>query len=135
MNFATPVNYRYAMNLKLSQIHGEAPTAVIFPSVEDIVFSSREFKEFDEAVNSANMFVSEMTRTVNVMAKLEKYKMISEVNPKFTGKETISKDWDSNEVAKLWIIDALRHEKFPGPMLAVGLTQILEVPQDMVPLM
>ena len=135
MNLATPVNYRYAMNLKLSQVLGEAPIASLFPSIEDIVFSSREFKEFDEAVNSANLFVSEMTRTVNGMAKVEKYKMISEVNPKFTGKETISKDWASNEVAKLWIIDAIRQEQFPGPMLAVGLTQILEVPQECVLLM
>ena len=135
MNFASPMRYRYAMNLKLNQVQGEAPTDVFFPSIEDMVFSSREFAEFDEAVNSANLFVSEMTRTVNGMAKIEKYKMISEVNPKFTGKETISKNWDSNEVAKLWIIDAIRQEKFPGPMLAVGLTQILEVPQELVPLM
>jgi hypothetical protein len=135
MNFATPVNYRYAMNLKLNQVHGTAPTQPFFPSIEDIVFSSREFREFDEAVQSANMFVAEVTRTANDMAKLEKYKMISEINPKFTGKETISKNWDSNEVAKLWIIDAARQEKYPGQMLAVGLTQILEVPQELVPLM
>lgn len=131
MTLSTPTKYRYAMNLKMSQI-GETPANVLFPHVEDLVINSKHFDEFDHAVKSANELVGELTGTLNTSVKLEKYKMISEINPKFTGKETISKDWGSNEVAKLWIVDKIRQETTPGPILAVALAQLLEVPGEPV---
>jgi predicted choloylglycine hydrolase len=131
MMFATPVRYRYATNLKLSSI-GRTPVSSVFPNIEDIVMSSREFTDFNEAVTSANEFVAELTVSMNTATAADKYKMISEINPRFTGKETISKDWADLEVAKLWIIDAVRQASHPGPMLAVALTQLLEVPETPV---
>lgn len=131
MQLTTPTKYRYATNLKLSQI-GETPVNMFFPSVEDMVMSSREFSDFEEAVSSANEFVAELTLNINVCAGVGKYKMISEINPTFSGKETISKDWAPDEVAKLWIIDAVKQAARPGPMLAVALTQLLQVPLDPV---
>lgn len=133
MTLTTPVRYRYAMNIKLSQV-GVTPATTLFPNVEDMVLSSRHFDEFDKAVESANELVAEITSTLNTSVSLEKYKMISEINPKFTGKETISKDWANNEVAKLWIVDKIRQEKQPGPILAVALAQLLEVPGEQVSL-
>lgn len=131
MTFSTPTKYKYAMNLKLSQI-GATPANLLFPHVEDMVLSSKHFEEFDHAVKSANELVGELTVTLNESVKIEKYKMISEINPKFTGKETISKDWGTNEVAKLWIVDKIRQETMPGPILAVALAQLLEVPGEPV---
>jgi hypothetical protein len=131
MTHTTPTKYRYAMNLKMSQI-GSTPANVLFPHVEDLVLSSKHFEEFDHAVKSANELVGELTSTLNTSVKREKYKMISEINPKFTGKETISKDWENNEVAKLWIVDKIRQETMPGPILAVALAQLLEVPGEAV---
>lgn len=128
-----PVRYRYAMNIKLSHV-GKTPANLLFPSVEDMVLSSKHFEEFDKAVDSANNLVAEITSTLNTSVELDKYKMISEINPKFSGKETISKDWGNNEVAKLWIIDKIRQETQPGPMFAVALAQLLEVHDEPVAL-
>lgn len=133
MTTTTPVKYRYAMNIKLSQV-GVTPANALFPNVEDMVLSSRHFDEFNVAVESANELVAEITTTLNTSVAIEKYKMISEINPKFSGKETISKDWGNNEVAKLWIVDKIRQEKQPGPILAVALAQLLEVPGEPVSL-
>lgn len=129
-----PTKYRYAMNIKLSQV-GKTPANSVFPSVEDMVLSSKVFEEFDKAVQSANELVAEVTATLNTSVAIDKYKVISEINPKFSGKETISKDWANNEVAKLWIIDKIRQEaNSPGPIFAVALAQLIEVPGDPVSL-
>lgn len=119
------------MNLKMNQVNN-TPANLLFPSIEDMVVSSKHFDAFDEAVESANEFVGEMTNTLNTCAQLDKYKMISEINPKFTGKETISKDWANNEVAKLWIVDKIRQETGGGPIHAIALAQLLEVSGDPV---
>jgi hypothetical protein len=95
-----------------------------------MIISSKHFEDFDLAVQSVNALVAELTATLNTSAEELKYKMISEINPKFSGKETISKDWGNNEVAKLWIIDDLRVQK--TPMFAVALAQLLEVQGDPV---
>lgn len=128
-----PIKYRYAMNLKLSQV-GRTPAAALFPHVEDMVLNSRHFEVMDDAVKSANELVHELTLTLNNSVQQDQYKMISEINPKHSGKETISKDWGSQEIAKLWIIDHIRQQKNPGPIFAVALAQLLEVPSEPVQL-
>jgi hypothetical protein len=118
--------YKYAMNIKLGAIEATAVTK-LFPSVEDLIIASRQFEKLEEAVDSANRLVSEFTQSLNVAASAEKYKMVSEINPRFTGKETISTDWSEGEVAKLWIYDKAMHEKKPAHILAVALAQLLEI--------
>jgi hypothetical protein len=131
MTLSTPIKYRYAMSMKLSQL-GATPANFLFPHIEDLVISSKHFEEFDDAVKSVNALVDELTGVLNTSMKFEKYKMISEINPKFSSKETISKDWGNTEVAKLWIVDKIRQETTPGPILAVALAQLLEVPGEAV---
>lgn len=133
MNIA-PIMYKYAMNIKLSMVE-PSPMTIVFPHVEDMVLSSRKFDKLDDAVDSANRLVGEITSTLNLAVSSEKYKMVSEINPKFTGKETISKDWGANEVAKLWIYDKVSHEakkEAKGNILAIALAQLLEIPGDPV---
>lgn len=131
MMLATATKYKYNTNVKLSQIHGSSPAHTVFPNIEDMVMSSRNFDDFQEAVDSANAFVAELATVINGPNQ-DKFKMLSEVNPKFTGKETISKDWGPDEVAKLWIIDSARQDRANGPMLAIALTQLLEIQDDHV---
>lgn len=122
------MTYQYVMNAKLSQI-GNTPMISLFPNVEDIIMSSKSFDEFDDAVNSANAFCMEFTKTANTAVKAERYSIISEINPKSTGQETISKTWAVNELAKIWVVDKIRREQNPGPIHAVSLTQIIEIPE------
>lgn len=131
MMLATTKKYKYAANVKLSQIPGASPAHAVFPNIEDMVMSSRHFDDFQEAVDSANGFVAELTSVINGPNQ-EKFKMLSEINPRFTGKETISKDWGPNELAKLWIVDSARQEKGGGPILAIALTQLLEIQDEHV---
>lgn len=121
------MTYQYVMNAKLSKI-GNTPATSLFPNVEDIIMSSKTFEEFDDTVNSANAFCTEFTLTANKAAGVERYGMVSEINPKNSGQETISKQWAMNELAKIWVVDKLRQAEKPGPVNAVSLTQIIELP-------
>ena len=134
MTTTSPTLYKYAMNIKLSSVE-PSPMNLVFPHIEDMVLSSRKFDKLEEAVDSANRLVGEITGTLNLAVSGEKYKMVAEINPRFTGKETISKDWGANEVAKLWIYDKILHEAKKGTtgnILAIALTQLLEIPGDSV---
>ena len=129
-----PIVYKYALNVKLSQVPAKTPLNATFPSVEDLVISSRKFDKFEDAVQSANKLVSSVATALNIAVEKEQFKMISEINPRFSGKATISQDWGSNEIAKLWIVDDLRtaEQKAKG-IRAVGLGQLLEIPGEPVP--
>ncbi len=127
-----PPMYRYAMNVKLNQIQGQTLVSSVFPSVEDVAFNSRDFEKFEEAVESTNALVAELTKSLNVAVKLDQYVSMSELNPKLTGKETLSKDWALNEMAKVWIIDQIAQKTKPGPIRAVGLAQLMEVQGESV---
>lgn len=122
------VKYRYSMSLKIGHLVGRTPIQSVFPNPEDIIISSKHFDEFEQAVTSANALVTEMALNVNASINEERYGLISEVNPSRSGQETISKDWGDAELVKLWVIDKIHREENPGPIKAVGLAQILEVP-------
>ena len=127
MSYTEPTKYRYAMNVKLNQVAGATLVSEVFPSVEDVAFSSRDFDKFEEAVDSTNTIVAEVSKALNRAVRVEQYGVISELNPKITGKETISKDWGANEMAKVWIVDQIAQKATPGPIRAVGLAQLLEI--------
>jgi hypothetical protein len=102
---------------------------LLFPNVDDLVISSRAFKEFEEAVTSMNNIMTELTETMNKELGEEKFGLISEINPAQTGKNTISKQWAENEIAKLWIVDRKKRETDPN-MIATGMAQLLELRAD-----
>ena len=127
---AQPTLYAYSMKIKLSSV--QAPTASLFPSAEDMVLSSRKFDALENAISSANVLVSGIMNTLNTNTP-EKYKMVTEVNPKFSGSEAISEDWAPNEVAKLWIYNRAEYDtRKTGKILAIGLAQLIEVTGDPV---
>lgn len=122
-------SYIYTMSVKLSQIKF-TKAAEVFPSVEDFMVSSVKFTKFEEAVASTNAFVNEVTQSLNAAAKMEKFKMLSEINPAFSnGQETLTKTWGSNEIAKVWIIDKIKHESQPAEaqIVAIGLAQLAQI--------
>lgn len=129
-----PIEYKYALNVKLSQVPALTGLSNMFPSVEDLVISSRKFEKFEEAVMSANSLVNGITASLNAAVEKQQFKLVSEINPKHTGKATISRDWGGNEVAKLWIVDDLKPKGNDGAIRAVGLAQLLEVHAESVSL-
>jgi hypothetical protein len=128
MTFTEPATYKYAMNVKLNQVQGVTAVGMIFPHIEDLMISSRTFDKFEEAVDSTNLLVAELTKSLNAAVNVEQYNVLSELNPKLTGKETLSKDWGSNEMAKVWIVDQIAQKTTPGPLRAVAIAQLLEIP-------
>lgn len=135
MTTIEPIQYKFAVNVKMSQVPAKTPFSDLFPHVEDLVISSRKFEKFEEAIARANKLITGMTAALNVAVDKQQFKMVSEINPRFSGKPTISQEWMLNEVAKLWIVDEARSKMDKqGGMRAVALTQLLEVPGDPVPL-
>lgn len=125
------VLYKYAVNVKLSSISCDLPLSEVFPSVEDLVITSRSFDNFNDAVQSANQLLTNVTSMLNSAVGVKQYGMVSEINPQHSGQKTISHEWATNEIAKLWIIDELRtpEQKAKG-MRAVGLGQLLRFSGD-----
>lgn len=124
--YAEPLKYKYIMNVKLSHVKGSTLINSVFPKVEDLMLSSKMFDEFEPVLNSLNSLNTELTMSLNKAANEERYGILSEINPARSGQETISKDWDTNEVAKVWIIDKIAQQEKPGPIKAISLAQILE---------
>lgn len=132
MNGTDSPKYRYAMSVKLTQIKGSTLIATLFPHAEDMLMNSRDFDLFDDAVNSTTKLVTDVKDSLNLAVASEQFGIMSELNPKLSGKETISKEWATNELAKVWIIDQVEQLKNPTALKAVGLAQLVEVPGSTV---
>lgn len=118
-------HYRFGANVKLNHIGSSTGLNELFPNIEDVMMSSRTFDLFEDAVASMNGVMSEITTSINGAVGSEKFKIMSEINPKFSGNPTVSKDWASPEIAKVWIVDGTK--EFEGAIEAVGLAQLMEV--------
>lgn len=128
-----PTLFRHTTNVKLSQI-SKTLVNCVFPNVEDLIASSKSFDILEGAIKSATDLVTEITTSLNMSIGEDRYGIVSELNPSHSKQETISKDWAENEIAKIWVIDKIHRNQNPGPIKAVGLTQILEFKGDPVPL-
>lgn len=129
-----PIKYRYSMNVKLAYTGGQTLVNSVFPNVEDLVLTSKLFEEMDAALHSVNLLTTEVVMSLNMGVREERYGIMSEINPKHTNEETLSKEWSDNEIAKVWIIDKILQKEKPGPIKAVGLAQVLEVQTDPIAL-
>lgn len=124
-----PIKYQYAMNLKLSYIGNATLVSEVSPNVEDMIINSKKFDTAKEAIASANALVAEVMQTLcTVSSKV--FSTTTEINPKFSGKSALSKEWHQHEIAKLWIFD--KQQKTPGPTVAIALVQLVESPEQEV---
>ena len=128
-----PILFKFAVNVKMSQVPTKTGISTMFPHVEDLIISSRKYDKFEDAISGANKLISGMTAALNAAVEKPQFKMVSEINPRFSGKTTLSQEWGLNEIAKLWIVDEERTKEKKG-MRAVALTQLLEVHGDPVSL-
>lgn len=123
-----PMMYKYALNLKASAVPAKTGLNTVFPHLEDLVVSSRKFDKFEDAVTSANQLVAQLAASLNQAVQTTQFRTVSEINPKHTGKPTLSTEWGMNEVAKLWIVDDFKSKDLKnGQIRAVALAQLLEV--------
>jgi hypothetical protein len=127
-----PIQYRYSMNVKLNAVKGRTLVNSVFPNVEDLMLTSKDFENLDQAVQSANLLNTEIVLSLNEAVREERYGILSEINPKHSNQETISKDWGPNEIAKIWIVDKIAQKENPGPIKAVALAQVVETHTESV---
>lgn len=128
MTTIEPIKYKYGLNLKLN--HAGVKTAVnqVFPSVEDLMVSSTKFDDLESCLRSLSQLNQELILSLNTALDLERYGMLTEMNPKYGEQATISKEWGQNEIAKVWIVDKIRRTEDPSaPIKAISLSQVLEV--------
>lgn len=77
----------------------------LFPGLQEISFQSRIFNNYAECVKSCKGLMEDVSRDMNSSIEDKKFKVGAEVNPKHTGTQTLSKDWDETEVARFWVYD------------------------------
>lgn len=76
----------------------------IFKGAKEISMKSRRFADYSECVNSCKAMLD--TLTIDLMEKSGKTFVIGiELNPKYSGKDTISTNWLLGEFAKLWVYE------------------------------
>jgi hypothetical protein len=90
-------SYSFGVLVKGDTIHEK------LPGVESLSLASRDFTSYDECVISCKNVMDDMLARLN--ARGQSYKMASEINPAFTGQPTLSKDWSSGEISRLWIFE------------------------------
>ncbi len=123
----TDTSYRFSLDLKVSQIKGADTLKSIFPNLEDVIIGSEPFDSLESIVTSLNNLITEIVIGINLRLGEERYGVMSELNPAKSGVETISKEWGSNEMAKVWIIDKIENNSGTEKISAAGLAQILEL--------
>lgn len=92
----------------------------VYPGVTSMAVSSRTFETYDECISSCKRLMDDMLKRAN--EKGDMFKMGSEVNPIHSGQMTLSKDWSSGEVSRLWIYDKKMEQS--GQIHAVGQARI-----------
>lgn len=86
----------------------------------DISFSSRPFNEFSDCALSCKTLMEGYAGKLNNKSSI--FTVSSEVNPLHTGQPTISKDWDEDEMARVWVFD--KKMEGTGAIFAVGQARI-----------
>lgn len=107
-------SYSFGVLVKSDVIHEK------LPGVESLSLASRDFTSYDECVISCKNVMDDVLARLN--AQGQTYKMASEINPAFTGQPTLSKDWSSGEISRLWILD--RSVEKTASIEAVGQARI-----------
>lgn len=96
-------DFVYTATLKLADLP-ECEARSTFPAVTDLAVNSRTFSTYVECVTSAKNFMEDIVKDIN-KAETIKLTVAAEINPVVSGVETRSKDWSSEEIARLWIFD------------------------------
>lgn len=87
----------YTITLKLQELKGTR-TSQSFPSISDLTANSRAFSDYTECVSSVKHLIE------GVLCGQTGFTINTEVNPIHTGIDTRTKDWASNEFARLWLV-------------------------------
>lgn len=100
-------SFNYTASVKLVLSDGTyAAFKEEYPGVTDLNIASRDFHDYNECVTSCRTFMNDIKTRINATANAVVYKIGTEVNPVHNnGVATLSKDWDSAEVSRLWIFD------------------------------
>lgn len=96
-------SFAYSATIKLNELPG-GTAQVNFPGVTDVAVNSRTFGSYVECVTSAKSFMEDVVKDVNEHGAI-KLTVSAEVNPLHSGADTRSKDWQPDEMARLWIFD------------------------------
>jgi len=93
-----------------------------YPGVTDFNAASRTFDDYNTCMVSCKTLMDDMKGRINLKSPKIVYKVGSEVNPVYSKQETISKDWEPGEVARLWIYDEKMEKS--GQIHAIGQARI-----------
>ena len=115
--------FSYTASVKLT--NGPVSLAGPYAGVTDLNVSSREFLDYNECITSCSQLMDDVKTKINLSTQKMVFKVSSEINPIFSGEPTLSKDWDTHEVARLWIFD--EKMEITGKIQAIGQARIFQI--------
>lgn len=109
-NFITTIN-----STKSVQLDG-----TLFPSMREISITSRDFDSYAECVRSSRGMLEDLLRLIDEEGLT--FKVGAEVNPIISGTQTISKDWERDEISRFWLYD--KSMEGTGTIVAISCSKI-----------
>jgi hypothetical protein len=119
-------HFKYVATLKNEQ-GIELEALELFPALQEISFSSREFDAYQDCIKSCKTFMDELAKTINSKTE-NRFKVGAEVNPAHTNTPTLSKDWEVGEISRLWIYD--KAMEGTGMIAAICKSSIVALPKS-----
>lgn len=118
-------SFAYTATIKLNEIE-KCKIQKKFPGISDLAISSRNFPNYTDCSNSVKSFMTSVAAKINSeMPADHQYTLTTEVNPIYSGVDTKSKDWDTGELARVWLFTAEQEEE--NTILAVGQARVFVV--------
>ena len=117
--------FRYEAELRIALGPDKQPFKDTYPGVTTVTLVSREFSDFNDCVTSGKALLDGFRDRMH--DALPDTKIGSETNPDFSGQPALSKDWGTNEVARIWLID---HTVTGANLTAYGKVCIFGAPRS-----
>lgn len=95
------------------------------PGVTDMLFNSRVFTSYDDALVSCKRLMTDFKNAANKTVGKSYFNVNAEINPEFSGEPTVSTDWEFEEVARMWLFDKRMAKS--GKIDAIGRASIFTV--------
>jgi hypothetical protein len=95
-----------------------------YPGAIDLTLASRDFEGYSECITSCKRLMDDLRDKANAEMSKPIFKVSSEVNPIFSGQDTLSKDWEAAELARIWVFDEAMEKK--AQIQAIGQARIFK---------
>lgn len=124
-------DFAYNATIKLTELPASKASSA-FPGITDLAVNSRHFSTYLECVTSVSNLMKDVVDDANVRQAEVELTLTTEVNPEHSGIEVRSKDWATDELARIWIFD--KKDEGKNSIRALGQARIFAMARQEISL-